>query len=173
MKIDAGLLKGIFLIMLTIIGTTVENTFSCQALKLLHRNTFAKQIVIICLIYFTIDFTDNKNLHPYETIQNTLFIWLCYILMSKQKLEFVIVLFICLVSLYIINSYRDYLDQQPNKDDKLIQQINTIEEYVTYGLFGIAIVGFILYFIKEKKDHKKNFKYYKFLFGSNSCEHDK
>ena len=56
MELSSNLLKGVFLIVLTIIGTTVENTFSCQTLKVLHTNMFAKQIIIFCLIYFTIDF---------------------------------------------------------------------------------------------------------------------
>ena len=104
MKVNSDLLQGIFLIILTIIGTTVENTFSCQTLKMLHRNTFAKQIVIICLIYFTIDFTNDKNKHPLETMKSTLFIWVCYIMMSKQTVYFVIALFIILISIYMINN---------------------------------------------------------------------
>lgn len=172
MKVNSDLLQGIFLIILTIIGTTVENTFSCQTLKMLHRNTFAKQIVIICLIYFTIDFTNDKNRHPLETMKSTLFIWVCYIMMSKQTVYFVIALFIILISIYMINNYKEYLMDE-KKDNEMVNTLESYEEYLTYILFTIAIIGFILYFIKEKKEHSRNFKYHKFLFGSNKCEHDK
>ena len=172
MKVNSNLLQGIFLIILTIIGTTVENTFSCQTLKMLHRNTFAKQIVIICLIYFTIDFTNDKNRHPLDTLKSTAFIWVCYIMMSKQTVNFVIALFIILISIYIINNYKEYLIDE-KKDDEMVTTLETYEEYLTYVLFTITVVGFILYFIKEKKEHSRNFRYHKFLFGSNNCDHDK
>ena len=107
MKITSQLLQGIFLIMLTIVGTTVENTFSCQTLRLLHNNSFAKQIVILCLIYFTIDFTDDKESHPLETLKSTLLIWVCYIVVSKQTLHFTIGIFVLVVVLYISHNYKD------------------------------------------------------------------
>ena len=179
MKITSQLLQGIFLIMLTIVGTTVENTFSCQTLRLLHNNSFAKQIVILCLIYFTIDFTDDKNSHPIDTLQSTLLIWICYIIVSKQTLHFTISIFTILVMLYITHNYKDYLDDQlkKNTNKKEIQQqselVNKIIKPLKYILITVASIGFIYYFMKESREHKKNFSYRKFLFGANKCDHDK
>ena len=179
MKITSQLLQGIFLIMLTIVGTTVENTFSCQTLRLLHNNSFAKQIVILCLIYFTIDFTDDKNSHPIDTLQSTLLIWMCYIIVSKQTLHFTISIFAILVMLYISHNYKDYLDDQlkKNTNKKEIQQqsklVNKMIEPLKYLLIIVASIGFIYYFMKESREHKKNFSYRKFLFGANKCDHDK
>ena len=179
MKITSQLLQGIFLIMLTIVGTTVENTFSCQTLRLLHNNSFAKQIVILCLIYFTIDFTDDKNSHPIDTLQSTLLIWICYIIVSKQTLHFTISIFTILVMLYISHNYKDYLDDQlkKNTNKKEIQQqsklVNKMIEPLKYLLITVASIGFIYYFMKESREHKKNFSYRKFLFGANKCDHDK
>jgi len=179
MKITSQLLQGIFLIMLTIVGTTVENTFSCQTLRLLHNNSFAKQIVILCLIYFTIDFTDDKISHPIDTLQSTLLIWMCYIIVSKQTLHFTISIFAILVMLYISHNYKDYLDDQlkKNTNKKEIQQqsklVNKIIEPLKYLLITVASIGFIYYFMKESREHKRNFSYGKFLFGANKCDHDK
>ena len=179
MKITSQLLQGIFLIMLTIVGTTVENTFSCQTLRLLHNNSFAKQIVILCLIYFTVDFTDDKNSHPLETLKSTLLIWVCYIVVSKQTLHFTIGIFIILVMLYISHNYKDYLDDQlkKNTNKKELQEqskfVNSLIEPLKYMLFILASIGFIYYFMKESREHKKNFSYLKFLFGANKCDHDK
>ena len=179
MKITSQLLQGIFLIMLTIVGTTVENTFSCQTLRLLHNNSFAKQIVILCLIYFTIDFTDDKNSHPIDTLQSTLLIWICYIIVSKQTLHFTISIFTILVMLYITHNYKDYLDDQlkKNTNKKEIQQqselVNKIIKPLKYILITVASIGFIYYFMQESREHKKNFSYRKFLFGANKCDHDK
>ena len=179
MKITSQLLQGIFLIMLTIVGTTVENTFSCQTLRLLHNNSLAKQIVILCLIYFTVDFTDDKNSHPLDTLKSTLLIWVCYIVVSKQTLHFTIGIFIILVLLYISHNYKDYLDDQlkKNTNKKELQEqskiVNSLMDPLKYMLFILASIGFIYYFMKESKEHKKNFSYLKFLFGANKCDHDK
>ena len=186
MKITSQLLKGIFLIVLTIIGTTVENTFSCQALKLLRNNTLAKQAVIICLIYFTIDFTDDKKTHPIDTLKTTIVIWICYIIASKQTLYFTVIIFIILVMLYVMPTYKDYLEEKLKENNTGIRNseehkehkehhkiIDGLMENLKYILIIVASIGFIYYFIKESRDHKKDFSYRKFLFGSNKCDHDK
>ena len=183
MKITLELLQGIFLIMLTIVGTTVENTFSCQALQLLHKDKVmgpvAKQIVILCLIYFTIDFTDNKKKHPIDTLETTVLIWICYIIFTKQTLYFTVIIFSLLFILYLFHNYKDYLDDQlkKNTNKKEIQQqsklVNKIIDPLKYLLITVASIGFIYYFMKESREHKNNFSYVKFLFGANKCDHDK
>ena len=56
MELSSSLLQGLFLIMLTIFGGEVGNTFSCQTMKYLRSHVVIKHIVIICLIYFTVDY---------------------------------------------------------------------------------------------------------------------
>ncbi len=177
MELSSNLLKGVFLIVLTIIGTTVENTFSCQTLKVLHTNMFAKQIIIFCLIYFTIDFTDDKQSHPIDTFKTTINIWLLYIIISKQNLYFTMINFSLLVVLYVLYNYDDYLNKVLNESsgerNTILKKIKYVKQIKTYGkhLFIVcAIVGFIFYFVKEKREHTKNFTYTKFLFGTNKCD---
>ena len=175
LELSPQILQGIFLIMLTIIGGVAESTFSCQTLKLLHTNMFAKQFVIICLIYFTIDFTDNKNSHPLDTLKNTIVIWIAYIVMSKQNIHFTITIFLLLVSLYIIQNYLEYLEDEKNhsQNKHLQDKLKQSSMYIKYILVGISFIGFVLYFIKERKEHKKNYSLLKFIFGANKCDHDK
>ena len=84
-----------------------------------------------------------------------------------------------MVLLYISHNYKDYLDDQlkKNTNKKEIQEqskfVNSLIEPLKYMLFILASIGFIYYFMKESKEHKKNFSYLKFLFGANKCDHDK
>ena len=173
-SLNSQTLKGIFLIMLTIIGSVTESTFSCQTLKLLHQNMFAKQFVIICLIYFTIDFTDKKNNHPLNTLKNTIFIWISYIILTKQIIYFTIIIFLLLISLYIIYNYIDYLEDEKNNNNKELHgKLKKYAIYIKYALIIFSFIGFVLYFIKERKEHKKNYSLLKFFFGANKCDHDK
>ena len=127
----------------------------------------------------TVDFTDDKNSHPLETLKSTILIWVCYIIVSKQTLHFTIGIFIILVLLYISHNYKDYLDDQlkKNTNKKELQEqskfVNSLMDPLKYMLFIVASIGFIYYFMKENKVHKKNFSYLKFLFGANKCDHDK
>ena len=175
LPLTSQVLQGIFLIMLTIIGGVTESTFSCQTLKFLHTNILAKQVVIFCLIYFTIDFTDNKNSHPIDTLKNTIVIWIAYIIMSKQTIHFTITIFLLLVSLYIIHNYIDYVEDKKNHSEnkELHDKLNQYSIYIKYTLVAVSLIGFVLYFIKERKEHKKNYSLLKFFFGSNKCDHDK
>lgn len=180
MKLSSNLLKGVFLIVLTIIGTTVENTFSCQTLKVLHTNPFAKQVIIFCLIYFTIDFTDDKNSHPYDTFKSTVNIWLLYIVLSKQNLYFTAFNFTLLAILYVLFDYGEYIKDKlkenitsTEKNDLLNKKdkIHSMKEICKNIVMVSAISGFVFYYFKERKEHSKDFDYVKFLFGNNKCDH--
>ena len=51
--------------------------------KLLTENMFAKHIVLILLIYFTVDLTSDKIHHPMDTLKSTVELWVFYILFTN------------------------------------------------------------------------------------------
>jgi len=166
--INNNILKGIFwLILMCISGVAIVPTYSNQFINLINKNDIIKHICIIWAIYFLIDFTDNKYADPLKTLKHSLFIWIGYIVISKQSLNFNIFNFILITSIYTINSYNNYLIyNKDNKDENKIQNFKKLSNILFVILIITSFIGLIHYY-KYKKIYKKNeFNNVKFLLGS-------
>lgn len=160
---DRDIIRGIFLLVLTILGSTVENTYSQQTLQFIYNNALARQFLLISMIYFIIDFSNEKKLHPLHSLKYTIIIYLIYISLSKQNIYFSSVIFLLLCTMYILNDLIDYYENLDDKED--IEYLYTSLNYLFYITLSIIVIGFLVYFKKEYKEHKRTFTVFKFLFG--------
>lgn len=167
---NRDIIKGIFLLVLTILATTIENTFSCQTLQFIYKNVYARQFLLFSVIYFIIDFSTEKSLNPFYNLKYSLILYILYTIISKQNIFFSSIIFILLCTMYILNDLIDYYDSLD--DEKDIEYLYTAINYLYYITISITVIGFIIYFRKEYKEHKKTFKVLKFLFGTNKCDHN-
>lgn len=164
-------IKALFLLYLAISSNFLSNTMNCSVHKILIDNMVLKHIFIICLIYFTIDFASKDDLSPLEILKQTMFIYLLYIVLSKQKYEFFLFNFFLIFIIYVITVQKRY-DERNKKESN----------FSTYGkvLRGLQIIlvitltiGFLLYFKKQHTEHKSNFNFIKFMFGTLHCDNIK
>ena len=166
-------LKGIFLIVLGVCGNFVAETLGCKTQKLLSENMFAKQFVILLIVYFAIDFTtSDEPIHPLENMKLSLFIWIFYLIFTKMSIRFTMLLFILLTVLYVISTFVTYYDSIENNEQykPFISTYNNNITYILYIFCAIVAVGFGLYFNKQYKEHHKNWSTITFLFGKPSCD---
>lgn len=167
---DIDIMNGILLLTLAIMGGYVKNTLGCQLQKFLGENIIARNLVIIFIIYFSIGFTSEKKVHPIIILKNALVIWILYIFYTNISLEFNIIVFIFIAIYHIISNYIDYYEEEdPEKYEETIKLLNKILVYLLYLIIGVTIIGFILYFYKQRIDHSKNWSIIKFLFGTTKC----
>ena len=170
--IDNNLLKGVFwLILMGITAASIVPTYSKQFIKLINKNDIIKHICIIWAIYFLIDFTDDKYAHPLNTLKQSLFIWIGYIVISKQPLYFNIFNFILITSIYTINSYNNFLLYNKYKDnkDKDVNKIKNLYKLSNILVIILIITSFtgLIHFYKYEKNYKQSkFNNAKFIFGS-------
>lgn len=172
--------KGIFLIFLTLIGNFLSTSMPCKLQKLLSENIYVKNISLFILIYFTIDvFKDNSiKYHPLEILKSTFLIFISYILFTKQNLFTSVIIIILLIIQYILYNanayYKDKVkDNNLNLDYDIKKNIKIIDNTYNYILILITIImilGFINYYIMQKKNYKNNFKISKFLLGVVNCK---
>jgi hypothetical protein len=172
--LTGDIVKGIYLLILIIIAGDTASTFSRQGHKFLQNNYIAKHVIIICIIYFTIDYSGTKINHPLQTLLVTGLIWLFYILISKQNLTFTIIIFGLITLIYLLydfmNYYKDQFKQTKEKEKELQSKIDTLDKiitYTTYIIIGISVIGFLKYYSFQKGIRKNKFQNAKFIFGSN------
>ena len=171
--INDNLLKGVFwLILIGIASQAIVPTYSKQFMKLIETNDIVKHFVILWSIYFLIDFSDDKNIHPLETIKQTAMIWIGYLVVSKQPLYFNIFNFLVITVIYIVNNYNDYLRKNKEKESKEKESKEQIHNLyrVSNGLSIILVIscaiGLYSFYNKEKDYKKSKFQNAKFILGS-------
>ena len=170
-EVQQNLMKGLFLLILAVSANFVGNLLGCKTQKLLTDNILAKQVVLVFLIYFTVDLTSDKVIHPLETMKYTLLLWIFYLLFTRMNMIFTMILFILLLMMYVMNNYKEYLvslNEDENKE--MIEMIDQIVQMIPIVIVVLLVIGFGMYFMKQRKEHKKNFKYLTFFFGSKKCD---
>lgn len=168
-----SMLKGIFLIVLGVCGNFVAETLGCKTQKLLSENMFAKQFIILLIVYFAIDFTtSDKPIHPLENMKLSLFIWIIYLIFTKMSIGFTILLFLLLTGLYVLSTFVTYYDSIENNEQykPFISAFNNNITNILYIFCAIVVIGFGLYFNKQYKEHQKNWSTITFFFGKPSCD---
>tara|TARA_B100002051_G_C16743057_1_gene645593 strand:+ start:4000 stop:4521 length:522 start_codon:yes stop_codon:yes gene_type:complete len=171
--IELSTLKSLFLLFLVVSGNFIGGLLGCQAQKLLTNNIYAKHFVLLSLIYFTIDLTSDETLHPNILFKKTIQLWVFYILFSNIDINFTIIIVILLIVLYVSDDYYTYFKNHSEKKEEskeLIQKLEIIINTLGYIIVTFLIIGFIIYFLKQKREKKNNFHFMKFLLGTVKCK---
>jgi len=168
---DDNIMNGVLLLILAISGNFIAETLGCKSQKLLSENMLAKHVVILFIIYFSLGFASESNPNPMILLRNSVSIWVLFLLFTKMSLNFNIFVFGLVVLYHFINTYINYyssLDKKKYK--KEIDNYNKILYYLKYLIIGLLIVGFVLYFNKQRNEYSKNWSTFKFIFGVNKCK---
>lgn len=170
-------IRAVFLIFLAVSANFVGNTLNCSIQKLLIENTVVRHLFVMLIIYFTIDFTSKSTMNPIQILKNAFFIYLLFIVLTKQTYGMFIVNILLIFLIYICSIMKQYIQQQKEKNEENKESnlewnediVNLVNNYLQYVLIITLITGFILYFNKQYNDHKKNFSIFIFLLGLNKC----
>ena len=173
-----NMIIGIFLIITAVGGNFLAETLSCQSQALLSNNMYAKNILIVLLIYFSLGVADAQfNEHPFIVFLRSLAIWVFYVLFNKMDLPFTITVFSILFVILLCKNFAEYYSNKNDDDNSLNQNYKDILLSATNYLFVVAclvtITGFMLYLQKQQKDHKKTFDYITFILGKPTCKNIK
>ena len=168
---DDNIMNGVLLLILAISGNFIAETLGCRAQKLLTENMLAKHVVILFIIYFSLVLASKNNPNPLILLRNSVSIWVLFILFTKMSLHFNIFVFSLVVLYHFINTYINYYTTKDKKKyKKQIENFNKLLSNLKYIIIGSLIVGFIIYFNKQKKDYSKSWSSFKFIFGANKCK---
>ena len=163
------LIKGIFLLIMAVSGNFAAETLGCKTQKLLSENMIAKHIVIILIVYFAIDFTSGESNTPSEVMILSGTIYLLFILFTKMDITFTIIVFSLLIITYVITNYINYYKENNEMNIDIIR-LEKIRNYLYAFIIILILIGFILYLIKQKREHSKDWSSLKFLFGITKCK---
>ena len=173
------IIKATFLLTLSISGNFLAETLGCQSQKWL-QNMYVKHILILFMIYFTINFTQKKNtmVNPLINFVKAIVVWILFHLFTHMDILPTFFVIVLLMTVFVLSNYTIYLTEKMDRvsDEykrNYIKQINTIkliQEGAFIGSILIILLGFMLYYLEKHKEYKKRFSLLKFIFGVKKCK---
>ena len=165
-----ALIKGIFLLILSVMGNFIAETLGCRTQKLLSDNMYAKHFVVLILIYFAIGFSNNDSAYnPIIHIKDALLIWVGFILFTKMEMKYTIIAFFILITIYIMNDFLNYYEKNENGKEN-IDTIKKNKMYLKKIVIGVLIIGFTIYSYKQYSSRGNKFSILKLIFGTKKCD---
>ena len=164
-------IKGVFLLILAISGNWISETFSCETRKFLATNQYAKHFLAFMILFFSIDFVSGSNPNPVSPIQNlwmSVLIYSLYVLFTRLDIFFTVLAFLLLLTVHFIMSYTTYLGKAGGTPSE-IESLGLVQNVLTVLLVGTVVFGFVRYYLRQRKEHSKNWDPIKFVLGTVSC----
>ena len=160
-------IKGVFLLILAIAGNFVAETLGCQTQKILSENMFAKQFVIIAVIYFAMTMTNSETImrSPLQDIIMSLAIWILFILFTRMHLLPTVIVFGLLCIQYVLYNYIKYY----RENKRVIQPLKTCVKLAKISTLITLMVGFSAYLYKQYSCYHDDWNTLIFLFGKTTC----
>ena len=159
-------IKAVFLLLIAISANFLGNSLNCGLQKGLTDNFILRHLFLYLIIFCTIDFTSKDNMDPLDIMKKSFIIYLFYLLLSKQNAETLILIFILLISIYVLYLKVNYEEKQTK--NTLIYEDSI--EFLSYTVALISIVGFGFYFSRQYTEHSDSFDMITFIFGKNKCD---
>lgn len=183
----------LFIIYLLISCNFLANLFSCNLQELLTNNMYAKHMfgflaMLFCIIY--VDSTIVKESKYIEGFFYAVIFYIWFVLTTKTHLYTTLIIFILILIVYILQIYKNTLNQELEKEQKdisqeqeklkqeqeLEQDINNVQltQHIIIGsALVITIIGSIYYYFAKKKEYSKDWDALTFIFGNIDCKNNK
>ena len=172
------ILKATLLLVLSVSGNFLAETLGCQSQKLLG-NMIVKHVLILFMIYFTIDFTqrDQDTINPFINVFKAICVWILFHLFTHMNIIPTFIVGILLMILFFISNYRHYIDNKKKKSTTDLKNLESMDntlkltqELIFVTMFIIILVGCSIYYFEKKREYKTDFKTWKFIFGVKKCK---
>ena len=152
----------LFIVNISILTNFIGDTLGNKIQTLFTENIILKHIIVILLIYTTITVVDNK-VDPYNRFKKTLYIWMLYLLLTKNILRITLILVLLMIVLFILE---DYINYYKNTNKNLEKKLTKISNFLKYLILILLIIGHIMYINKQKNIFNNDFNLYELYLGN-------
>lgn len=169
--ISESYMMAAFLVIVAISGNFLAETLGCQFQKLLNNMVF-KNLLIYFTIYFTIEVSSSKDIvkNPLKIAWESLIVWTMFKFFTRMNLIPTITVILLGVIIFIISQYRKVIENNNQDNNVTDEKLLLIQKLLYNSIIIIICVSVIVYYIEKRKEHKKSFNFWKFLFGVNKCK---
>ena len=159
--IKPEIIKGVFLLLIAISTNFMVETIGYNLRTLLKTNLIIKHILLLLIIYFSINFAD-YGISPFENLKGSFVIWVVYLIFVKIPVFSSVTIFALLSITYYCNSYINYYEKLTNKEyNNIIMVLRNVVYYLNRIILTVFVIGFLMYL----RTLKRNTPLFTIIFG--------
>tara|TARA_Y100000591_G_C21851322_1_gene711864 strand:- start:5275 stop:5835 length:561 start_codon:yes stop_codon:yes gene_type:complete len=164
------ILKATLLLFISIAGNFLAETLGCKT-QFYLENMYIKHLLILFMIYFTIDFTQGDEVvNPIINIKRAIIVWIFFHLFTHLDIAPTVIVLLLFMSLFFISNYMTYLKQIGKEKSNLNKTLKQVEKIIFFLVLAIILIGFVYYYVEKKGEYGKRFNILKFIFGVKKCK---
>lgn len=147
----------------------LNTLLNCDLQRLLHENVYIKHLFGLIAFYFLFTILDpNSETSVLITFIKTLVVYILFMMVTKSKWYFSLTAISLLLTDQILKNHIAYLKKKdPSVDTSKYEKARFALEIT---MVIIIVIGYIHYFIVQRKDHPSDFSWLKFVFGTKQCK---
>ena len=127
----ATILRATLLLFISIAGNFLAETLGCKT-QLYLENMYIKHLLVLFMIYFTIDFTQGDEVvNPIVNLKRAIIVWVFFHLFTHLDIGATIIVLLLFMTLFFISNYMTYLEQIGQKKSKLNKIFKKTEEILS------------------------------------------
>ena len=140
----------------------------CDLQRLVSQNILVKHFLALFAFFFLFSVIDQSNKSDVGTTWlKTILVYILFMLSIKSKNATSIAFVMLLIVDQTIKLHMEYKTQ--NNDYSNMETFRRVRAWLFLTLIAVAVIGFVLYFIRQYSDHYDDFSFVTFFFGSNKC----
>lgn len=143
---------------------------SCDFQRWMKDNILMRHFIGIIAFFFLFTILDKTNKSSIGIVWlKTFMVYAVFLLMIKSKWYFSLPVIVLLIIDQSLKSQYLYLEQT-NKDDTTLPSITKWRNNLSYIIYGVIIIGFVSYGVRQYEEFGDDFSFVKLLFHFNCKE---
>ncbi len=177
-KYNTTMLKSILLLILAITSNFLGNTLGCQLQYVMVNNMYVKHLFVVLIIYISIN-VSSPDEHPMMLIGKSVFLWACYVIFTRQDINFVGISGTLFLLAYVCDTFVNYYKNKENivenketekgQLEGLANKLATLRNILLATAILTVLCGFAFYFAYQYREYGPQFSYLLFIFGKPVC----
>lgn len=177
-KYNITMLKSILLLILAITSNFLGNTLGCQLQYVMVNNMYVKHLFVVLIIYISIN-VSSPDEHPMMLIGKSVFLWACYVIFTRQDINFVGISGTLFLLAYVCDTFVNYYKNKENTVENtetekgqlegLANKLATLRNILLAAAILTVLCGFAFYFAYQYHEYGPQFSYLLFIFGKPVC----
>lgn len=140
----------------------------CDLQRLIGKNVMVKHLMALFAFFFLFSVIDQSNKSDVATTWlKTVLVYFLFMLSIKSKTIASVTFVMILIIDQTIKLHMDHKKQTDATAN--LDKFRTARACLLALLIAVAMIGFVLYFIRQYTDHYDDFSFVTFFFGSNQC----
>lgn len=142
----------------------LSSMVGCDVQKLMQQSKLVRHLLGVVSFFFLFTVLDSNNkVGLVDTLMKTAVVYMAFIMMIKSKWYFALP---TLAVLVLDQGIKVHMDSLEKRKEAVPEGLAEARKKCTILLCALVVIGFSHYVWKQMEDHKDNFDWTLFLFGS-------